>query len=79
MLKEANELSHRGRDYAKTKRVVSTHKATGPNQGWMWDITYLNGPIKGKYYYLYLFSDLFSRKIVGWAVYDCESADLAGN
>ncbi|SDB69017.1 Integrase core domain-containing protein [Butyrivibrio sp. INlla16] len=43
----------------------------------MWDITYLNGPIKGKYYYLYLFSDLFSRKIVGWEVYDQESADLA--
>ena len=77
VLKEANELLHRGRDHTKTKCVVSTHKATGPNQVWMWDITYLNGPIKGKYYYLYLFSDLFSRKIVGWEVYDCESADLA--
>lgn len=78
VLKEAKEITHRGRDKAPTKREVSTHKATGPNQVWMWDITYLNGPIKGKYYYLYLFSDLYSRKIVGWEVYDCESADLAG-
>ncbi len=44
----------------------------------MCDIIYLNGLIKGKCYYLYLFSDLFSRKIVGWEVYDCKSADLAG-
>lgn len=43
----------------------------------MWDITYLNGPIKGSYYYLYMFSDLFSRKIVGWEVYESESAELA--
>ena len=26
---------------------------------------------------LYLFVDLFSRKIVGWQVFDCESAELA--
>ena len=29
------------------------------------------------YFYLYLFMDLFSRQIVGWQVYDCESAALA--
>ena len=27
---------------------------------------------------LHLFVDLFSRKIVGWQVFDCESAELAG-
>lgn len=43
----------------------------------MWDITYLNGPIKGKYYYLYLFSDLYSRKIVGWEVWESEDAKHA--
>ena len=77
VLKDAEQLTHRGREQAPQKRPVSTHKATAPNQVWMWDITYLNGPIKGKYYYLYMFSDLFSRKIVGWEVYECESADLA--
>ena len=31
VLKEANELTHRGRSQIPTKRTVSTHKATGPN------------------------------------------------
>ena len=43
----------------------------------MWDITYLNGPIKGKHYYLYVFSDLYSRKIVGWEVWKSEDAKHA--
>jgi putative transposase len=33
--------------------------------------------VRGIYFYLYLFVDLFSRKIVGWQVYDRESAELA--
>jgi len=43
----------------------------------MWDITYLNGPIKGKYYYLYLLSELYNRKIVGWKVWKNETAEHA--
>ncbi len=77
VLKEAKQLVHRGRNQQKQKRPISTHKATGPNQVWMWDITYLNGPIKGKYYYLYMFSDLYSRKIVGWEVWESEDAGHA--
>ena len=77
VLKEANQLAHRGREHKKQKRPVSTHKASAPNQVWMWDITYLNGPIKGSYYYLYMFSDLFSRKIVGWEVWESETAEHA--
>lgn len=55
VLRDAKQLAHRGREQAPVKRPVSTHKATASNQVWMWDITYLNGPIKGKYYYLYPF------------------------
>jgi transposase InsO family protein len=29
------------------------------------------------FFYLYLIVDIFSRKIVGWEVHDCESSDLA--
>ena len=29
------------------------------------------------FFYLYLIVDIFSRKIVGWEVHECESADLA--
>lgn len=77
ILKDEELLAHRGRANKPQKRPISTHKATAPNQVWMWDITYLNGPIKGKYYYLYLFSDLYSRKIVGWEVWECETAEHA--
>ena len=51
--------------------------ATGPDQVYCWDISYLPTEVRGMYFYLYLFMDLFSRKIVGWQVYDCESAALA--
>ena len=39
--------------------------------------SYLPPEMRGMYFYLYLFMDLFSRQIVGWQVYDCESAALA--
>mgnify|MGYP003252340344 FL=1 len=77
VLREAKQLTHRGREQRKHKRPISTHKATRANQVWMWDITYLNGPIKGMHYYLYMFSDLYSRKIVGWEVWKSEDAKHA--
>jgi putative transposase len=60
-----------------------THKkplalsATKPNQLWSWDITYLLSPIRGQYFFLYLFMDIFSRKIVGYDTFLDQSADLA--
>jgi transposase InsO family protein len=41
-----------------------------------WDITYLPTQVRGQHFYLYLFEDLFSRKIVGWQVFDGKSAEL---
>jgi putative transposase len=69
VMHEYNLQKHRGKSKAPQKRPISTHYATGPNQVWMWDITYLPGPIRGTYYYLYLILDLFSRKIVGWDIW----------
>ena len=40
-------------------------------------LSYLNGLHKGMFYYLYLFSDLYDRSIVGWEVYEEESAEHA--
>ncbi len=77
VLREEKMQNHRGRSAEPVKRTISTHKATGPNQVWMWDITYLNGPVKGIFYYLYLISDLYSRDIVGWEVWPEESAEHA--
>jgi putative transposase len=51
--------------------------ATGPNQVWSWDITKLKGPRKWNHFHLYVIIDIFSRKVVGWMVADCESAALA--
>ena len=51
--------------------------ATGPNQVWSWDITKLKGPVKWSYYYLYVVLDIYSRRVVGWTLADCESIALA--
>jgi putative transposase len=37
---------------------------SSPNRAWVSDITYL--PVNGKWLYLVVFIDLFSRKVVGW-------------
>jgi len=77
VLKEYSMQHHRGLTKAPVKREISTHSADGPNQVWMWDITYMPAGIKGKYYYLYLILDLYSRKIIAWEVFERESAEYA--
>ncbi len=47
-----------------------------PNEVWSWDITKLMGPVKWRYFYLYVILDIFSRRVVGWCVADAESAVL---
>jgi len=73
-----NQQHHRGKAKNPGKKSEPTsHCATAANQVWMWDITWLPGPIRGMYYYLYLILDLFSRKIVGWEIWEEESAEKA--
>lgn len=77
-LREANQLGHRGAERpAQRRHKPRALSATAPNQLFSWDITYLPAPVLGSYFYLYLFMDIFSRKIVGWQIYDAESSDLA--
>jgi len=52
--------------------------ATKPNEIWTWDITKLKGPDKYVYFQLYVMLDIFSRKVVGWMLADCEKDQLAG-
>lgn len=78
VLKAAGQLHHRGR--AQPPRRVpapTSHCAAGPNQVWSWDITYLPSAVKGQYWYLYLFEDIYSRKAVGWEVCAQESGTEA--
>ena len=77
VLRETKQLAHRGRARPRTPRPVPVHTATGPNQLVSWDITYLPTVIRGQYFFLYLFLDVWSRKIVGWEVHECEDDTLA--
>lgn len=77
VLKERDMQHHRGRSKKPHSKPLSTHVATGPNQVWMWDISWLAGPAKGIYFYLYLILDLYSRKIIAWDIWLEESAENA--
>lgn len=71
VLRAHGQNRHRGRCQApRPRKAPSTHIATGPNQGWCWDITYLPSQVAGRWFYLYLIMDLYSRQIVGWEVHD---------
>lgn len=77
ILTEEKLLSHRGRAKPKQMLRPAPYEAIGPNQLYSWDITYLLSSVRGQYFYLYLFLDLFSRKIVGFEVHGEESMDLS--
>ena len=77
VLHEEKLQNARGRSQIKERKAPTTHCATGANQVWCWDITWLPGPAKGLHFYLYLILDIFSRKIVGWEIHDEESAENA--
>jgi transposase InsO family protein len=77
LLREEKLNAHRGRARPPTHHRPDEHVATGPNQVWCWDITYLCSPVRGAFFYLYLFLDVWSRKIVGWAVLEEESNEEA--
>ena len=58
-------------------RAATGHRATGANQLWSWDITYLPTAIRGRFLRLYLVLDVWSRCIVGWDVHEQEAATHA--
>lgn len=70
-------MAHRGRAKAPVPRPKPELFASGPNQVWTWDISYLRTPIRGAFFYLYMVVDIFSRRIVGWEVHDEESSSLS--
>jgi transposase InsO family protein len=79
VLKAEKMLQYRGAEKPRKPRSKPRAlQATQPNQLFSWDITYLPTEVKGIYFYLYMFIDIFSRKVVGWQVFENESSALAG-
>lgn len=78
ILKEKGQNTHRHSSSPKKHQKPMELSATAPNQVWTWDITYLPGPAKGIFFYLYMVMDLYSRKVVAWQVYTREDSSLAG-
>jgi putative transposase len=80
VLRAAGQMNRRGRARPpRPSRPPSTHVATSPGQVWCWDVTFLPAQVQGRWFYLYLILDLFSRKIVGFEVHDTDSADHAAH
>ncbi|EQD30237.1 transposase [mine drainage metagenome] len=77
ILRAGKQLTHRGRARAPQARTIPRHCATGPNQLYAWDITYLPGPVRGMFFFLYLMLDVYSRKIVTHEVHTEEGSDHA--
>jgi putative transposase len=73
-------MNRRGR--ARTPRSSApprTHVATAPGQVWCWDVTFLPAQVQGRWFYLYLILDLYSRKIIGFEVHETDSAEHAAH
>lgn len=73
---------HHRRGHAQLPRNVAKPRAlaaSGPNQVWSWDITYLPTAVRGEFYRLYLIMDIYSRLVVGWEIHLQELAEHAAD
>jgi putative transposase len=77
VLKSEGMQHNRGKARPPQKRTCPRLIAYQPNQIYSWDITFLPGEIKGKFYYLYLFLDIYSRYIVGWHIDEYQDNKIA--
>lgn len=70
-------IKHRANRQPARNSRPREKRARRPRQVWSWDITYLPTSTRGRFWYLYLIMDVFSRKIVGWAVHEREDSELS--
>lgn len=79
VLRKAKLLNHRRKSKPGVKRNKPDQiEASGPNQVFSWDITYLKTAVRGIYLFAYVVMDIWSRKIVCYEIHDRESPDIAG-
>ncbi len=78
ILTRHHQAAYRNRSKPPTHHKPRQFIACRPLQVLTWDITYLRSSrVRGSYFFLYLFIDIWSRRIVGFDVHDTQSADLA--
>ncbi len=74
VLNENDLIHHRSNTKPKSGCCKPLEQAaTGPDQVYCWDITWLPRVVKGLFFYAYVIIDIFDRMIVGWAVHEEES------
>ena len=81
VLHQAGQCHRRGRARPiQEPRTVPRLRASGANEVWSWDITYLPTTVRGTWLYLYMVIEVWSRKVVAWDVDEREdpviTADL---
>jgi len=79
ILRELKMNKHRQSSLPAKRLTPEELIANGPNQLWSWDITYLPSTVRGRFFYLYMVMDLYSRKAVACQVYEHESGELASD
>lgn len=78
VLRDANQVHHRSEMKPKNRSSKPSEQvATGPNQVWCWDITWLPLQVRGIFVFAYIIIDVYDRSIVGWSIHDREDAQLA--
>jgi transposase InsO family protein len=79
VLDEAGQNTHRQPTKPRISSKPEERVADGPAQLLCWDITYLPTTVRGHYFYLYVFLDIWSRKIVGWGVNEQQCGQFAAD
>ena len=80
VLRASGQMNRRGRAQPpRTSRPPTTHLATRTGEVWCWDMTFLPAQTQGRWFYLYLILDLYSRKVVGFEVHDTDTAEHAAH
>ena len=78
VLKAAGLVNHRTNSRpARRSYQPPELKATGPDQVYTWDISWLPTNVNGMFWYCYAVIDVWSREIVGWAIHSRESEQHA--
>lgn len=77
VLAEYDEVRDRREQRRRPRYQRPQLLARGPNEVWSWDISWLRGPARLVYYYLYVILDIFSRYVVGWMIAEEEAGTLA--